>query len=204
MPLAAGCSSPSKANIELRKQNAALEHDIEVLKRKREADQATIRGLQDRAGTVPTLPEDRLKKLFTVGSMKLGRLTGGFNLDHEAGPDTGVRAYAQLYDTTGDLIKAAGSFKVQVFDLETPDHPLVAERFFPVEKADSLWYPMPLVYSFVLPVPWKTPPKHDDLLVRVTYTDELTQRVFTAEQRVHVKLPAASTRPATTSGPSGA
>lgn len=197
LAVAAGCATPNKANIELRKQNAKLEETITQLKRQHDADVSTIRGLRDRTGVLPTLPEDRLQKLFTVGSMKLSRLTGGFNLDHEAGPDNGVRAYAQLFDTTGDLIKAAGSFKLEVFDLAEAHHPLVAEREFPVEKADSLWYPMPLVYSFVLPVRWNVPPKHEDLLVRVTYVDELTQRTFTAEKEIRVKLGLPTTAPTT-------
>lgn len=198
-PIATGCASPSKANIELRKQSATLEKKITQLERQHEADLASIRGLQEHTGVLPTLSQDRLNKLFTVGSMKLSKLTGGFNLDHEPGPDNGVRAYVQLFDTTGDLIKAAGAFKIEVFDLADPSRPLVASRSFPVEQADSLWYPMPLVYSFVLPVRWKTPPKHDDLLVKVTYTDELTQRVLTAEYRVHVNLGRPTTGP--TSGP---
>lgn len=197
--LSGGCGSPSKANIQLRKRNATLTQQIADLQRQHEADEASIRGLQNRHGVLPTLSQDRLDKLFTVGSMKVTKLTGGFNLDHEAGPDNGVRAYVQLFDTTGDLIKAAGTFTVEVFDLADEAHPLVARKVFPIEKADTYWYPMPLVYSFVLPVRWQTPPQHRELTVKVMYLDELTQRVFTSQVVVEVNLNA-STQPSASHG----
>ncbi|HZZ44255.1 MAG TPA: hypothetical protein VFE58_15075 [Tepidisphaeraceae bacterium] len=190
MGMSAGCASPNKANIELRKENATLAKQITRMQREHDVDDATIRGMRDRVGVLPTLPKERLAKLFTVGAIKVTRLTGGFDLNHERGADTGVRAYVQLFDTTGDLIKAAGTFEVEVFDLADDEHPLVGKKTFPVEQADTNWYPMPMIYSFVLPVPWITPPKHNELTVRVKYTDELTQRQFTAEAVIHVTLPA--------------
>jgi len=195
-----GCGSPSKANIGLRKENADLQSKITQLQRQHDADAAEIRGIRDRTGILPTLPAQRLAKLFTVGSMRITKLTGGFDLNHDGGADTGVRAYVQLFDTTGDLIKAAGTFTVEVFDLAVPDKPLVGKRTFPVEEADKYWYPMPLVYSFVLPVPWSTPPQHGELTVKVTYVDELTQRTFTSETVVHAKL-GPTTAPATNPSP---
>src|SRR5690242_13566088 len=76
-PMLTGCGSPNTANIELRKQNQELHDKIDQLTRAHEADAATIRGLQNKAGAVPTLPQDRLDKLFTVHGLTLGRLTGG-------------------------------------------------------------------------------------------------------------------------------
>ena len=45
--LAAGCSSPSKANIELRKQNQLLESKLVQAEHRVEADQRVIAGLRE-------------------------------------------------------------------------------------------------------------------------------------------------------------
>src|SRR5437870_3440573 len=73
---AIGCSAPSKANIELRRQNHQQREEIEALKRRHEADAATIRGLESRRATIAALPQAQLDKLFTVHGLQFGRLTG--------------------------------------------------------------------------------------------------------------------------------
>ena len=53
-------------------------------------------------------------------------------------------------------------------------------------------------YTYVLTCPWQNKiPRHAGLTVRVTFTDALTGRVFTAEKQVKVNPP-----PASASGPS--
>src|SRR4051794_17481142 len=78
-----GCGSPNVASIEVRKQNQSLRDEVDTLKRAREADAATNKSLQEKVGTVPTLPQDRLEKLFTTHGLALGRLTGGADLDRD-------------------------------------------------------------------------------------------------------------------------
>jgi hypothetical protein len=112
-----GCGSPNVASIEVRKKNQDLREEVESLKRAREGDAATIKALQGKVGTVPTLPEDRLAKLFTVHGLKLGRLTGGADLDREKPGDEGLKVYATPTDDEGEAFKAAGSFTVEAFDL---------------------------------------------------------------------------------------
>ena len=78
--LATGCGSPSSANIELRKQNQDLQDQITPLTRAREADAGTIASLQQRIGTIPTLPQERLEKLFGESRINCRRESdGGFN-----------------------------------------------------------------------------------------------------------------------------
>src|SRR5712671_1947141 len=91
--LSISCGSPNSANIALRKQNQDLQEQIATLTRAREADAATIQSLQARVGTVPTLPQERLEKLFTTHGIKLGRLTGGADLDRNKPGDEGIKVY---------------------------------------------------------------------------------------------------------------
>src|SRR4051794_823981 len=79
--LAIGCSSPDKANIEVRKQKQELATKVEQLQRQHDADVATIRSLESRATTAPTLPNNRLDNLFTAHGLTLGRLTASADLD---------------------------------------------------------------------------------------------------------------------------
>jgi hypothetical protein len=182
-----GCSTPSAANIELRKQNQDLQEQIEKLNRTHEADQATIKGLQDRTGTLPTLPQDRLDKLITVHDLKLERLTGGADLDRSKPGDEGIKVYATPTDDDGEPIKAAGSFVVEAFDLaaKTPE---VGKWTFDVATTRKTWVGLLLAHSFVLTCPWQQVPAHEELTIKVTFRDELTQREFHAQTVVKVKL----------------
>src|SRR6478735_2528177 len=88
--LLCGCSTPSKANIGLRKQIDDLQAQVDNLKRQHDADVATIAGIRG-ATTVPSLPEDRVAQLFTTHGLKLGRLTGSADLDPNKPGDDGLK-----------------------------------------------------------------------------------------------------------------
>src|SRR5207237_1847083 len=103
----AGCGHPNRANIVLRKQNQQLLGKIDDLERRHEADVATIRGLTDRVGTVPTLPPDRLERTSTAHSITINRLTGGADLDPDKPGDEGIKVYINVWDQHGDWLKAA-------------------------------------------------------------------------------------------------
>jgi hypothetical protein len=199
LPALGGCNllfkSPSKANIELRKQNQQLEGQIAQLKLQHDADAATITGLTQRTGTVPALDPARLEKLFTVHAIRLERLSGGADLDPGKPGHEGLKVYVGLLDQYGDEIKSAGSFVVEAFDLGAPQATRVAHCEFPVEQAQQNWHSFLTRYEYVLTCPWETPPRHPDVTVRVQFTDELTGRQFTAQSVVKVEVP--PTQPAT-------
>src|SRR5438874_402601 len=99
------CGSPNTASIVVRKQNQDLQVQIATLTRAREADAATIRNLQARVGTIPTLSQERLEKLFTVHGIQLGRLTGGADLDRSKPGDEGIKVYITPTDDDGEPLK---------------------------------------------------------------------------------------------------
>ena len=113
--LIAGCGSPNKPNIALRKKIQGLDAQIVQLQRQHEADQATIAGMNQRVGSVPTLPQDRLERLFTVHGIKLGRLTGGADLDPAKPGHEGLKVYLTPLDETGDQLKSAGAITIEAF-----------------------------------------------------------------------------------------
>lgn len=184
----AGCGSPNVASIEVRKQNQDLREQVESLTRAHEADAATIRSLQDRVGTIPTLPQERLNKLFTTHGLTLGRLTGGADLDHAKPGDEGLKVYATPTDDEGQALKAAGSFVIEAFDLAA-NPPAIGKWTFDVDAARKSWVGALMSHQYVLTCPWQTRPGHDDITVKVTFRDELTGREFTAQKAVKVERP---------------
>jgi hypothetical protein len=192
--LPAGCHTPDAANIELRKQNQQLQSSVDDLTAQHNRDAAALAAAEGARPTVPTLPPDRLDRLFTTHGLEFGRLTGGDNPDTVTGPDTMLKVYVVPIDGQGTPIKAAGAFTVEAFDLGTPSHPLVGTWRFPLERTRDLFFNRFALYTYVLECPWQTVPAHPDLTVKVTFDDELTGRRFTDQTQVKVH-PAATTLP---------
>jgi hypothetical protein len=195
----AGCGSPSKSNIALRKKNAALRDEVASLKAARESDLSAIRRLESNATTVPVLPHDRVDKLFTTHGLRLGKLTGGWDADVSKPGDEGIQVFTVPTDQAGDEIKATGTFVIDAFDLSKGGEVRLGHWEFPTEEASKKWLGNALQYGFVFEVPWQTIPTGDEVTIRVTFTDELTGRVFTAQRAVKVILPPSSpaTQPVT-------
>ncbi len=185
---AAGCSSPSAANIALRKQLQDQQARVDNLQRQHESDAATIRSLQSHGTTVPSLPEDQLDQLYTTSGLQFGRLTGGYHPDANAEGDTMLKVYVVPIDQQGDAIKAAGAFHVELFDLALKSDNHIGQWDFDLQSTKAEWRGQGLLYSYVLDCPWQTVPTHSDLLARVTFSDALTHRDFTADRPVKVQL----------------
>ena len=185
----AGCGSPNKANIKLRKQNHALQTEVNRLKRAEEGHAATIRAMEANATTVPSLPVERVDRLFTTHGLKLGRLTGAADLDPNSPGDEGFKVYVVPTDQDGHNLKAAGSFVVEAFDLVSGGETRLGRWEFSLEKTKQLWYGAAMSYGYVLPAPWQTIPRGSEITIRATFTDELTGRQFTAQRPIKVNPP---------------
>jgi hypothetical protein len=178
--LVMGCSSPNKGNIVVRKQNQELRSRIETLQRQHDADVATIKSMESRgATTVPTLAHERVAQLFTVHSLQFGRLTG-------ADPDNAnaLKVYVVPTDDAGEPIKAAGSFVVEAFDLAASGDHRIGHWEFPLDQAGKNWFGKGMLYSYVLPLPLASKPQHPEITLKVTFTDGLTGREFSAQKLV--------------------
>jgi hypothetical protein len=185
----AGCTTPNKANILLRKENQNLRDRLALLERTHDADRARIRGLETSATTLPSLPADRLDELFTVHGLRIGRLTGGADLDSNKPGDEGLKIYIVPMDQAGEDLKAAGSFTIEAFDLEMKEQQKIGQWRFDLSQAKKDWYGS-LLYCYVLTCPWQAQPRHPRLTVKITFTDALTGREFRAQRVVNIELPA--------------
>jgi hypothetical protein len=138
---------------------------------------------------VPTLPQERLDQLYTAHGLWFGRATGGDDSDTSKPGDDGLKIAVTAVDEQGDVIKSAGSFKVEAFDLADPQNPLIGTWNFSAEQTRSMFYSHLTLYTFILRCPWQTVPRHSDLTVKVTFDDLLTGREFMAQRQVTVNVP---------------
>lgn len=192
------------ANIELRKENAALREQVQKLELQAQADAAAIQSHEEKVGTLQTLPRERLATLFTTHDLKLGRLTGGADLDPKQPGHEGLKIYATPTDGSGDPLKAAGAFTVEAFDLSRDGGAKVGTWTFDVEAAARQWTSVLNRYNYVLRCRWQAPPTTGSVHVVVTFVDELTQGTFKKSVDVTLELPpppADPPPPSTTTAP---
>lgn len=183
----AGCA-PSSANIKLRKENQQLQDRIAALETRRSGDLASIKAMESQSAIPPLVPQSKLEGLFTAHGLTFGRLTGGYREPATAASETGVVVHVVPTDEQGQTLKAAGRFYVTVFDLGVPEKPLVGQRKFSLAEARESWNGRALLFNYVLKVPFQIAPKHDELLIRVEFIDELTGRTITAEKNIKIRL----------------
>lgn len=186
---AAGCfPKPNKANIALRKEVQSLQDRVAELQSRDNANAAQIASLQANR-TIPTLPNDKLQRLFTASGLKFKNLTLGQDLDPSKPGDEGFKICVSPLDQFGDEFKCAGSMKVELFDLTKPE-PRLGTWKMDTPEMQKRWLSTPVIDGYVLSMPWQTPPTGETLLVKVEFTEELTGRTFTAQTDLKIQLPA--------------
>jgi len=188
-----GCRGPDPANIELRKHNQVLAAQVKSLTQQHDGDLRVIAGLRERNGSIPTLPTTRLAELFTTHSIEFTRLTGGADLDPNKPGDEGLAIYVVPNDQYDQMLKAAGTFDIEAFDLAEPSKQEIGKWHFDLQQSRDAWNGWALAYAYGLICPWQTVPRHADITVRVTFFDELTQTPFVAQRIIHVNLPSTVT-----------
>jgi hypothetical protein len=195
-----GCGHPNQANIQLRKDNQLLQKQLDDAHLQLQMQGNVLRAIQAHQPTVATLPPDRLDKLFTTHGINFGKLTGPTDpTNHDE--KQGFVVYVNPVDQSNQRLKAAGSFTVEAFDLAAKGNPRLGRWTFSRDESAKLWAGFFVFdYYYVLKCPWQQMPAHPDVLIRVAFTDELTQLTFTADDTIHVQLPPPtmpSTAPAT-------
>lgn len=183
----AGCGSPSKANIQLRKEKQALQGQIRQLEQEREALKARIAGLEAQRSTTPVLPQDKLDGLVTAHGLTIGKATAGVDLGASTGGDEAVKVYVAPTDRDGEIIKAAGKFTVELFDLAREQEHRIGRAEFGADQVRSAWHALSSFRWYMLTCPMETRPTGDKVTVRVTFRDALTDRVLTTQTVATVK-----------------
>ena len=175
---------------EAQEANDRLRRDLDACRKDLAARDARIE-------TLLALGDRRLEKLFRVESVKLGRYTGGLDVDGEPG-DEGVRVLLQPVDRQGSTLKATGDVTIELYDLAADADRRIGQYHFPVEEIGEHWSQGFGGGQFSFDCLWQGPPPTcDTLTVRAVFVDYLTGRTLTAQEAVEVSPPALpATRPA--------
>ncbi len=140
----------------------------------------------------------RLDELFLVKKVQVGEYSTGVNAAGK-GPDNAVKVYVTTIDQFNSAIKAAGTLKVQLYDLAAPaGGNLLGEMTLGPKELGNRWINGFMSEQYIIECPFKAPPQHDQITVRAVFTDYLTGLSFTDQRVVKVDLlgPVPATKPA--------
>lgn len=190
--LAGGCDNPTAERAHaLEMRVVELEQALATRGEKIEDLNAQLAHQQEQIRTLQTLGEKRMEFLPRVDGVEIGQHTGGLDADKQPGHEL-VKVFVLPRDSDGSVIKAAGSVTLQLYDLALPeDQTLLVENTIDVEDLSKHWSSgfMTYHYSFELPLP--QPLQHEELTLRVAFTDYLTGRTHSAQKTISVALPTA-------------
>lgn len=194
--LVGGCElfQPNETDV-LRQRVNHLEREVGRLEREGVTKDQTIEDLKLQVQRLQKLGTRRLEQLYYPESIELEQLTGGYDEDGRPGDD-GVVVYLRPLDRTGDVIKAAGDLKIELFDLAQPDGlEKIGEYIFPVADMEKNWFGRFMTNHYTLRCPWQNgPPAHRDITVRATFVDYLTGRQLSTAREIKVLLPRDNTK----------
>jgi len=186
-----GCANKDEQLLELQTRHRELRQQLRQSQQTIETQEDTIRRQTEQISNLSKLGPERLEVLFKVERIKLGRYSGGTNLDGKPGDD-GLRVYIIPQDEAGRTVTAAGSIEIDVFDLADKSAPLLMSYSFSPAEAKNRWFSGGLANHYDITCPWKdTLPSGNEVTVRVKFTDYLTGQTFTATKPYHVSLPLA-------------
>lgn len=183
-----GCEPPN--DIDARREIQQLEAGILERDDRINKLQTQLREMNKQLQVSRGISDDDLQYLFTPQRLAIMPLSGGENYDEEAGHD-GITVYLQPLDKVGDVLKVAGSIRVELFDLAlTGGQTLVGRVEIPVSEAQKHWFGDLWTYHYTVKVPWikENPPKNNQITIRATFTDYLSQRVMVAQEARQVEL----------------
>ncbi|NIA07832.1 MAG: hypothetical protein GWP14_09420 [Actinobacteria bacterium] len=184
-----GCANKGAQLTEAQRQNLELRQQLRQSQQTIETQQDTIRRQAEQIDNLSELGPERLDVLFKVQRIKLGRYSGGTNLDEKPGDD-GIRVYITPQDEAGRTVTAAGSIEVNVFDLAKTSEPLLMSYSFSPEQARQYWQAGGLANHYNITCPWKdTLPSSNEITIRVKFIDYLTGQSFTATKQCRIRPP---------------
>ena len=166
----------------LEQEKAGLTGDVQQYR-------AEIEQLQSQVRALSALPKDQPNNPYEVMTIRIGKISNFFDKDSD-GVQEKLVVYLQPIDAEGDVIKAAGSTMVQLWNLNNPNgEALLGE--WKVEPAElrKLWFnSITTGYRLTFDRPEALKALSEPLTVRITFTDYLTGEIFRVQQVIKPKL----------------
>jgi len=180
---AAGCEN---AGSPLSEQIQTLKQEKKELARQIEQSKAENEQLQKQVEVLADLPpEVRLESLYDLQRIKITRYTNLYDKDKD-GEKEKLIVYIQPMDEEGDIVKATGAVDVQLWDLDRENgEALLGQWHVKPDELKKLWFAtlITINYRLTFDIADKINGDEESLVVKVTFTDYLTGKVF-KEQRI--------------------
>jgi hypothetical protein len=187
--LLAGCGigSERKSAAEMKAQD--LERQKATVNTELERCRIENRQLADQIRALSALPKEGRENLYELRAVKIAKYTNWYDQD-EDGKREKLIVYFQPIDTVGDVVKAAGSVAVQLWNLNDPNSQAMLGQW-QVQPAElrKLWYASIVTSTYRLTFDVPAAPAQDltalqaqPLTVRITFTDYLTGKIFHDQQ----------------------
>jgi hypothetical protein len=180
--LLAGCGigterkSPLELEVrKLQQEKADLAADLEQCR----IDNAQVR---QQVQALTALPKDGRENPYRLTSVRIARFTGFYDRNENGRRDE-LLVYLQPIDENGDVVKAAGTVNVELWNLNNPaDQALLGQWQVPPGQLRTLWFAA-LVSSYRLLFDVSVTPEllAQPLTVRITFIDYLTGETFHAQ-----------------------
>jgi len=188
----AGCMVPKDDLDATNEKLLQAERQLDDLRRDNADLSDELAAKRKQIDSLMKLGDKRLEAIFHVVRIELGRYTGGFDSDGKPGQDA-IKVYLDPIDADGSTIKAAGDVTIQLYDLAAdPKANLLGEYHWSVAEISKQWSSGFVAYHYSFVCPFKSPPAHDEITIRVEFVDYLTGKTFTAQKAVKVELPPAA------------
>jgi cell division protein FtsB len=178
-----GCNSGKSENKlrlqvkSLTDENAKLTNQVEKLTSENEQLQKQNTVLQDLPDSVKGV------NLYKLETVKISSYSGLFDENNKGKPDTLV-VLIQPIDNYGDIIKAAGSVEVELWDLNKPQNQaLIGKWHVSPEELKKDWVSfLATDYRLSFDIAGKIDKLTEPLTLKVTFTDYLSGKVFYAQK----------------------
>ncbi len=187
--LLAGCGigaerkTPEELKAEkLQQEKAALTGNVEQY-------QVEIKQLQAQIQALSILPKDQQANPYELMAVRIAKISNFFDKDSD-GVQEKLVVYVQPIDAEGDVVKAAGTVSVQLWNLNNPNGEALLGQW-KVEPAElrKLWFnSLTTGYRLTFDRPEAVKVFSEPLTIKVTFTDYLTGESFRAQQVITSKL----------------
>ena len=128
----------------------------------------------------------RAEAIYSLKAVKIGRFTNLYDEDKNGTKET-LFVYVQPIDETGDVIKAAGTVEVELWDLNKPSgEALLSKWSVEPNELKRMWFDTIAItgYRFTYDAGVLVEKFDRPLTVKITFTDYLSGRVFTEQKAI--------------------
>jgi len=175
--------APAQMEVEkLQQEKAALTSEVQQ-------HQAEITQLQAQIRSLSVLPKDQSSNPYELTAVRIARISNFFDKDSD-GKQEKLVVYVQPIDAEGDVVKAAGTAAVQLWNLDNPNGEALLGQW-QVEPAElrKLWFDsFTTGYRLTFDRPEGLEVLSKPLTVKVTFTDYLTGKTLRAQQVIEPKV----------------